>query len=120
MYIDKYFIFYLFTCKYIGAKSAGGRFSFHPFNHIRITPGASTNSTPKKMDIATAGSENNVIDGIKPAENGISLEASLASIGKTPKLVHSKSTGNLLGGKMRRIKEVLRYFLYNFSKMFLA
>ena len=51
-----------------------------------------------------------MIDGIKPAENGISLEASLASsLGKTPKLVHSKSTGNLLGGKMRRIKEVLRY-----------
>ena len=96
--------------KSLGPKSAGGRFSFHPFNHIRITPGASTNSTPKKTDIAPAGSENNVIDGIKPAENGISLEASLASsLGKTPKLVHSKSTGNLLGGKMRRIKEVLRY-----------
>ena len=93
----------------LGIKSAGGRFSFHPFNQIRITPGASNNNTPKKNDLVPAGSESNEIEGIKTAENGLSLEASLATIGKTSKLVHSKSTGNLLGGKMRRIKEALRF-----------
>ena len=50
-----------------------------------------------------------MIEGTKTAENGLSLEASLATISNTPKLVHSKSTGNLLGGKMRRIKEAFRF-----------
>ena len=75
---------------------------------MRITPGSSNNSTPTKTNVSTTGSEGNVIDGNKSAENEISLEASLASMNKTSQLVHSKSTGNLLGGKMRRIKEALR------------
>ena len=77
---------------------------------MRITPGSSNNSTPSKTNVSTTGSEGNVIDGNKSAENEISLEASLASMNKTSQLVHSKSTGNLLGGKMRRIKEALRLF----------
>ena len=85
---------------------------------MRITPGSSNNSTPTKTNVSTTGSEGHVIDGNKSAENEISLEASLASMNKSSQLVHSKSTGNLLGGKMRRIKEALRLFFvipYHFT-----
>ena len=96
-------------------KSAGGRFSFHPFNHIRITPGTSSNNnTPTKSDLSTAGSENNVIEGIKTVEsNGVTALGAIntASISKPRKLVHSKSTGNLFSGKMKRIKEALRLII---------
>ena len=81
---------------------------------MRITPGSSNNSTPTKTNVSTTISEGNVIDYNKSAGNEISLEASIASMNKTPTLVHSKSTGNLLGGKMRRIKEALR-LIYRFA-----
>ena len=93
----------------IGAKSAGSRLSFHPLNHIRITPGASDNATSIENDLSNAASETNMIEEIKAAQDEVSLEASLASIGKPQTLVHSKSTGNLWVGGMRRIKEALRF-----------
>ena len=85
------------------------RFTFYPLNHLRISPGASDDAISKEPDLTTTASENNVIDGLGADEDCVTLEASLASIGKPQTLVHSKSTGNLLAGGVRRIKEALRF-----------
>ena len=89
-------------------KSAG-KFLFSPLNHIRITPGVSElNEKNLDKNLSTPISEANIIDGLKDAGE-ISLDPILTSIQKPHALVHSKSTGNLWAGGMRKIKEALRF-----------
>ena len=78
-----------------------------PLNHIRITPGAGGSEQNYDKNLSTAISEANIIQGLKDAGDA-SLGPILTSIQKPQTLVHSKSTGNLWAGGMRRIKEALR------------
>ena len=97
-------------------KSAG-RFLFSPLNHIRITPGVSElNETNLDKNLSTPISEENITGGLKDAGE-ISLDPILTSIQKPHALVHSKSTGNLWAGGMRKIKEALRFSASNVLKL---
>ena len=84
---------------------------------MKITPGGTSHQTNHKLPfaatttnskLASAGSEASIIEELKHGTN-LALQSSIACMGGSPAgLAHSKSTGNLLTGGLRKIKEALR------------